>query len=224
MLLTARARHVIFITSHRLVGKTTEAPDLDIIAKSGASVAHCPWVFARVGRALESYAKYRDKGIRIGLGTDIFPQNMLNEMRWGAVLSKVVDIDSVAGTAADLFNSATVYGANALDRTDLGRIAVGAKADLVFINLESVRMSPVRDPVRNLVYGATDQDVDRVIIDGKTVVEDGIVLGMNEHEIAEELQRIGDHFITAIPSRNKDGKTAEDISPLSFKNLRIPTE
>ena len=216
--------HVIFITSHRLVGKTTEAPDLGIIAKSGASVAHCPWVFARVGRALESYAKYRDRGIRIGLGTDIFPQNMLNEMRWGAVLSKVVDIDSVAGTAADLFNSATVYGANALDRTDLGRIAVGAKADLVFINLESVRMSPVRDPVRNLVYGATDQDVDRVIIDGKTVVEDGIVLGMNEHEIAEELQRIGDHFIAAIPSRNKDGKTAEDISPLSFKNLRIPTE
>jgi len=42
---------------------------------------------------------------------------------------------------------------------------------------------------------------------------------MNEHEIAEELQRIGDHFIAAIPSRNKDGKTAEDISPLSFKNL-----
>jgi cytosine/adenosine deaminase-related metal-dependent hydrolase len=209
--------HVIFIKSHRLVNKSKDASDLDLIAQSGAAVAHCPWVFARVGRALESYAKYRNRGIRLCLGTDIFPQNMLNELRWGAVLSKVVDIDSVAGTAADLFNSATVYGADALRRPDLGRIAVGAKADVVFINLESIRMSPVRDPIRNLVYGATDQDVERVIIDGKTVVEKGCVLGLEEYEIAMELQRIGEHFIDSIPNRNKEGKTADEISPLSFK-------
>jgi len=59
--------------------------------------------------------------------------------------------------------------------------------------------------------------MDTVIIDGKTVVEDGEVLGMDERSIAEELQRIGDHFIDAIPSRNKEGKTAEDISPLSYR-------
>jgi len=57
--------------------------------------------------------------------------------------------------------------------------------------------------------------VNRVIIDGKTVVEDGPVIGMDEHVIAEEFQRIGDHFIDAIPGRNKEGITAEDISPLS---------
>ena len=209
--------HVIYITSHREISETEDAPDLDLIAKSGASVAHCPWVFARVGRALESYSKYRDRGVNIGLGTDIFPQDMLNEMRWGAVLSKVVDIDSVAGTASDLFNSATVYGADALGRRDLGRIEVGAKADLVFFDLTTIRMSPVRDPIRNLVYGATDQDVDRVIIDGRKVVEDGKVLGMDEIRIAEELQRIGDHFIDSIPGRNKEGRTAEDISPLSYR-------
>jgi len=144
---------------------------------------------------------------------------MLNEMRLGAILSEVIDCDSVAGTAADLFNSATLFGGDALGRSDLGRICVGAKADLVFIGLDSVRMSPVRDPIRNLVYGATDQDVDRVIIDGKTVVEGGVVLGMDEQVIAGELQRIGDHFIDAIPSRNPEGKTAEEISPMSFKSL-----
>jgi len=67
-------------------------------------------------------------------------------------------------------------------------------------------MSPLRDPIRNLVYGATDQNVNRVIIDGRTVVEDGEVLGMDERVIAEELQRIGDHFVDAIPSRIKEGK------------------
>jgi len=78
-------------------------------------------------------------------------------------------------------------------------------------------MSPVRDPVRNLVYGATDQDVARVIIDGRTVVEGGKVLGMDERQIAEDLRRIGDHFIDAISSRNKEETTAEDISALSYK-------
>jgi cytosine/adenosine deaminase-related metal-dependent hydrolase len=211
--------HTVFITNHRLIGQTECAPELDLISRSGATVAHCPWVFARVGRTLESFSKYRDRGVNIGLGTDIFPQDMLNEMRWGAVLSKVVDIDSVAGTAADLFNSATVNGANALGRRDLGRIEVGAKTDLVFIDLGTIRMSPVRDPIRNLVYGATGQDVDRVIIDGRTVVEEGMVLGMDERKIAEDLQRIGEHFIDAIPGRNRKGKTAEDISPLSFKMM-----
>jgi cytosine/adenosine deaminase-related metal-dependent hydrolase len=165
---------------------------------------------------MESYAKYRDRGINIGLGTDIFPQNMVNEIRLGAILSKVVDIDSVAGTAPDLFNSATVYGANALGRRDLGRIQVGAKVDLVLVSLGSIRMSPIRDPIRNLVYGATDQDIDTVIVDGKTIVEDGKVLGMDEHKLAKDLQRIGDHFIDTIPDRNKEGKTAEEISPISF--------
>jgi cytosine/adenosine deaminase-related metal-dependent hydrolase len=208
--------HTIFITSHRLIEENTKAPELDLISKTGASIAHCPWLFARVGTAMESYAKYRDRGINIGLGTDIFPQNMVNEIRWGAILSKIVDNDSVAGTAPDFFNSATIYGANALGRSDLGRIQVGAKADLVMVNLESIRMSPVRDPIRNLVYGASDQDIDTVIIDGKTIVEDNKVLGMDEHKLSIDLQRIGDHFNDAIPHRNKEGKTSEEISPLSF--------
>jgi 5-methylthioadenosine/S-adenosylhomocysteine deaminase len=209
--------HVIYVSSHREIGLSVDAPELGLIAGGGVSVAHCPWVFARVGRALESYSKYRDRGIRIGLGTDIFPQNMLSEMRLGAVLSKVVDCDSVAGTAGDLFNSATVFGGDALGRGDLGRICVGGKADLVFVGLDSVRMSPVRDPVRSLVYGASEEDVKRVIIDGLTVVEDGLVLGLDERVISEELQRIGDHFIDAIPSRNPEGKTADQISPQSYE-------
>jgi len=208
--------HCIFITSHRLIDEDPLAPELDLIAKSGATVAHCPWVFARVGRALESYPKYRDRGVNIGLGTDIFPQNMMAEMRWGAVLSKVVDVDSVAGTAPDLFNSATVKGADALGRPDLGRICEGGLADLVVVDLETIRMSPVRDPIRNLVYGATDQDVDTVIIDGRTVVEHGEVVGLDERELARDLQRIGDHFVDAVPKRDREGRTAEDISPLSF--------
>jgi len=55
-----------------------------------------------------------------------------------------------------------------------------------------------------------------VIVDGVTRVEDGVVLGMDEHEIASQLQRIGGHYIDTIPGRNKEGKIAVEISPLSF--------
>jgi len=140
----------------------------------------------------------------------------LSSGRRGAILSKVVDIDSVAGTSPDLFNLATVYRANALWWRNLDRIEIGAKADLVLVNLETIHMGPVRDPIMNMVNGATDQDVYRVIIVFRTVVENGKVLGINEHELAKELQRIRNHFIDAIPSRNKQGKTAEHISPLSY--------
>lgn len=73
-------------------------------------------------------------------------------------------IDSVAGTAPDLFNSATVYGANALGRRGLGRIEVGAKTDLMIIDLNTIQMSPVWDPIRNVVYEATDQGWYRYVL------------------------------------------------------------
>lgn len=65
-----------------------------------------------------------------------------------------------------------------------------------------------------------DQDVDTVIIDSRNVVENGELVGLLERQIAQDLQRIGDHFTDAIPSRNKEGKTAEDISPLSYEELK----
>ncbi len=58
--------------------------------------------------------------------------------------------------------------------------------------------------------------MDTVIIDGKTVVEYGEVIGLDKRELARNLQRIGDHFVDAVPKRNREGKTAEKISPLSF--------
>lgn len=67
------------------------------------------------------------------------------------------------------------------------RAFVWAKTDLVFINLESVRMSTFRDPIRNFVYAGTEEDMDRVVIDGRTVVEGGVVLGMDGREIALEM-------------------------------------
>src|SRR5204862_8228674 len=72
-------------------------------------------------------------------------------------------------TGAQVFEAATIGGARALGRDDLGRLAPGAKADIVIIDLEggdSLRYGPVRDPIKSLVECGIGDDVETVIVDG----------------------------------------------------------
>jgi cytosine/adenosine deaminase-related metal-dependent hydrolase len=118
------------------------------------TVAHCPNVFVRGGMLLESFGRYRDAGVNIGIGTDTdtYPHNMLDEIRWAATLSRVADRHVHSALTAEVLHAATVGGANALGRDDIGRVASGAKADLVLVDLERPAMQPCRDPLRSLVY------------------------------------------------------------------------
>jgi len=100
--------------------------DLEIIAASGATVVHCPLVSARGGRALDSFARYRRQGLRIGIGTDTWPPDVILNLQVGLMLSRVMDGDPTSVTAQDMFDAATIGGANALDRPDLGRLMPGA--------------------------------------------------------------------------------------------------
>jgi cytosine/adenosine deaminase-related metal-dependent hydrolase len=60
--------------------------DIEILARSGTTLGHTPLVWGRVGLALESYAKFRDAGVNIAIGTDAFPMDMIMEMRYAAVM------------------------------------------------------------------------------------------------------------------------------------------
>src|SRR5512144_2424506 len=127
----------------------------------------------------------------MSLGTDTNPQSVIEAMRWAAVLSKTMERNTEATTAAHVFDAATLGGARALGRDDLGRIAAGAKADLVLWKARSWGMTPVRDPVKNIVFNATSDDVDRVYCNGRLVVEGGRVLAADEPAILTALQAGG---------------------------------
>ena len=93
--------HAIFIDEHSWVQWHSHA-DLQILAKTRTSIAHCPSPFARYGQTLEDFGRYRRAGVNIGLGTDVAPHNLIEEMRLAVVLARVAarDITTTSATAA----------------------------------------------------------------------------------------------------------------------------
>jgi len=211
--------HAMLIDTHSWVRWWTRR-DLAIMAETGVAVAHCPTPFARYGQILESFGDYLRAGVVMGLGTDTTPHNLVEEMRKAAVLSRVASRDVRSATAADVFHAATVGGASALLRDDLGRIAPGAKADLVLVDLTLPAMQPARDPLRSFVYHAADRAVRDVYVGGRPVVAGGRVLTLDHAGAAERLARAQERMLAAVPARDYRGRSAEEIAPLSLPVVR----
>ncbi|HXJ80787.1 MAG TPA: chlorohydrolase family protein [Candidatus Methylomirabilis sp.] len=192
------------------------AGDVALMGDTGCSVAHAVWVFARRGVAMESFARYKQAGVNMSLGTDTNPQSVIEAMRWAAVVSKLMERNTEATTAADVFDAATVGGARALGRDDLGRIAPGAKADLVLWKATSWRMTPLRDPIKNIVYNAADEDIDRVYVNGRVVVDGGRVLAADEAAILKALQAGGERMWPRMAKHDWAGRGSDELSPPSY--------
>ncbi|HEU5196366.1 MAG TPA: chlorohydrolase family protein [Methylomirabilota bacterium] len=193
------------------------AGDVGILAENGCTVAHAPWVFARRGVIMESFALYRTAGINVALGTDTNPQSVIEAMRWAAVCSKIAERNTQATTAAHVFDAATLGGAGALGRDDLGRIAPGATADLVLWKASSWTMTPLRDPIKNIVYNATAEDVDRVYVGGRLVVDKGRVLAADEAKILDDLQAGGERMWPRMQQFDWAKRPADELSPQTYR-------
>ena len=191
--------------------------DLRLLADSGATVAHCPTVFMRRGIALKTFGGYVRQGINMGIGTDTYPHNFLEEMRNVGTVARAVaeTVDDL--NTSDIFNAATVGGAKALRRDDIGKLEVGARADLVCVDLTAPSMMPVREPIRSLIYAATDRGVRDVFVDGTRVVKDGAVTTIDMPSALAELQAAQERSFTSISKRDWAGRTVDEMAPMVFE-------
>ena len=209
--------HVMFPAGHSWVNFAGD--DLSILAKYKASVAHATWVFNRRGLALESLPAYLEANVNVCLGTDTSPQSMIEALRWTAVVGKIMIRQTEKSTAADVFNAATLNAAEMLHRDDLGRIAVGAKADLLFWDANSIFMIPLRDPIKNIVYNATAEDLKDVMIDGAWVMRDRHLLTIDERKVNQQLQAAGERVWAAI--NPEIAAHIDELSPQSFPAFQL---
>jgi cytosine/adenosine deaminase-related metal-dependent hydrolase len=207
--------HCIFISGHSWL-VYPYGDDLKIIADSGASVAYSPLKYLKLGITMESFDRYRKAGINMGIGTDTFPKDILSDMRYAALASRVADKSFMAGHPRDVFNAATLGGAKMLGRDDLGRLQKGAKADVTIINLKDIAFGAVRDPIRSLVETAVSRDVRTVIVDGETLVDNGKYLRSNEEELLEKVQVKGEQVWASVPQWHWTGKSIDEVVPPSF--------
>ncbi|MBI1735356.1 MAG: amidohydrolase family protein, partial [Candidatus Rokubacteria bacterium] len=210
--------HCIISTAHHLAALPA-GRDLEILVRTGTTVAHCPLVFARRGNALESFHRFRAAGVNVALGTDTYPRDLISEMRWATLLCKVVEHDFTVATAADALTAATLAGARALGRDDLGRLAPGAKADVVVVDLRKIRIGPYRDPVKAFVNCATTDDVEQVFVDGRSVLDAGRVVGVDEPALLAEAQAEAERLWAAVPEWHWEKLTADEMSPLALPPL-----
>ena len=190
--------------------------DLKMLADSGASVVHAPYKYAKMGLTFESFARYRDAGINIAIGTDTYPQDMIHEMRWAALMTRMADESFTVGHPRDVFDAATLGGATHLGRDDIGRLAVGAKADIIIVDLLQVHYGAVHDPIKALVECGSGRDVETIIVDGETLIEQGKVLRFDEATMLREVQSEGERLWQAVPEWHWTGKRIDEIVPPSY--------
>ncbi|MFP5412137.1 MAG: TRZ/ATZ family hydrolase [Gammaproteobacteria bacterium] len=149
--------------------------DLRLLATAGASVAHCPHSNLKLASGIAPVARMVESGIRVGLGTDGSASNnrldLLQEARTAALLAKGSSGQADAWPAAQVLKALTLDAAAALGLDDrIGSIEAGKRADLVAVDLSAPELSPVFDPVSQLVYAAGREHVQHVWIDGRHVV------------------------------------------------------
>ncbi|MEK1888484.1 MAG: amidohydrolase family protein [Phyllobacterium sp.] len=179
--------HCIFADHHSWTRQRTRN-DIVRLAQTGTAVAHCPVTFARSGMTLETVGSYQREGVTIGIGTDSYPFNMLEEMRQALICARIAGRSFAEIDTHGIFNAATIGGAEALGRSDIGRLKVGAKADVVLIDVTTPGMQPVHDPLRNLLHCAADRAVKDVFVDGTAVVRNHVVAHLDYDGAVRELQ------------------------------------
>ncbi len=178
-LLTAR-----LVADHAVV--LTEA-DQELLAASGAGVAHCPESNMKLASGLAPVAELLDRGVPVGLGTDGCASNnnldLFQEMDTAAKLQKVRYLDPTRLPATAALDLATRGGAAILGLApQVGALTPGRKADLVVLDLNQPHLTPLYDPYSHLVYAAGGADVQTVMVNGRLVVQDRRVLTFDLEE------------------------------------------
>jgi 5-methylthioadenosine/S-adenosylhomocysteine deaminase len=174
--------------------------DIARLADAGASVAHNPGSNMKLGSGLAQARRMRDRGVTLAIGTDgclsSDNQNVFEAMRMAAFVSRVQGPDPREWlSAAEAFEAATKGGAHALGMGSLiGQLARGFKADIVFLDLTHINHVPLNDPLLHAVFVEDGTAIDKVMVGGRILVEDGRLVGVDMAALAREANAAVEHL------------------------------
>jgi len=157
-----------------------DAHGINLFARSGTGVAHCPCSNMRLASGIAPIRAMRDAGVSVGIGVDGSASNdaghMLSEVRMAMLLQRVAGgpvNGPSAMSAREALAIATLGGAKVLNRDDIGALSVGMAADIVTVPLDDIGMAGAQhDPLAALLFCQVPR-VRHSIVNGRVVVRDG---------------------------------------------------
>ncbi|HEX2639887.1 MAG TPA: amidohydrolase, partial [Pyrinomonadaceae bacterium] len=177
--------------------------EIDILKRTGAGAAHCPQSNMKLASGVAPIPQMLSKNIPVGLGTDGAASNndlnMWEEMDTAAKLHKVNARDPKVVPAEAAFEMATIRGARALHLDKkVGSIEAGKRADIVIVDFDDLNQVPHFNVYSALVYSTKASDVRTVIIDGRIVMQDRVLLTLNENAIKKDANAFRTKIINSL--------------------------
>jgi 8-oxoguanine deaminase len=173
--------------------------ELNLLAKTGTGVAHCPASNMRLGSGIARIPEMLKLDIPVGLAVDGSASNdssdMVGEMRQALLLHRV-NSGADAITAKQVLEMATLGSARLLGRKDIGSLEVGNAADIAIFELNKLEYTgALSDPLAALIFSGINHEVDTTIVNGEIVVKSGKLVNFNEHEIIRDGNEIAEKML-----------------------------
>lgn len=187
-----------FIAAHNIFLAQSE---IDIIKRRHVRVVHCP--FSNCGKGIPPTPQLLAEGASVAFGSDGSGHGGVDLFREIRLFRSIMNArygvhtaDSRIISAAQLLKIATEGGADALGIPGLGKIDLGAPADLIAINMDAPHLYPTCNPINTIVESACGSDILHMIVDGKIVMKNRQVLTLDEEKIMFCAHRYMDNLST----------------------------
>jgi 5-methylthioadenosine/S-adenosylhomocysteine deaminase len=181
------AAHCIFV----------DEADRKLLAQRGVGCVHNPSSNMMIASGVSPVPEMRAAGVAVGLGTDgpagsNNDLDLMEEIDLAAKLAKISKMDPLALTAKSVVEMATIDGARALHmEKEIGSLEAGKKADLILISLNEPNAVPMYEIYAQIAYSLKGSDVATVIIGGKIVMQDHLLLTVDERKVLEKAREYG---------------------------------
>jgi len=174
--------------------------EIEWLAESGCHVVHCPQSNMKLASGICPTMQLIDANVNLAIGTDGAASNndldMIDETRSAALLAKLDYLNPTALTAYQSLYAATMGGAKALGLQDnIGSIEVGKAADLISIDLNRIETQPVYNPISQIVYASSRDQVTNVWVNGKQLLVNRELQTVNQSLILQNAKHWRDKII-----------------------------
>lgn len=170
----------------------TDQTDIEILAARGVSVAQATGCYMKLGMGVPPLPQMLAAGVNVGLATDGEGSNndldLLQEAQLTSLLHKSHTRDATILPGDTVLRLATQGGARAVGFPESGVIAPGRPADLILFDFCKPHLRPRHDLVSNLVYAAKSPDISHVIVNGKVLLDNGVLTTLDEERILYEAE------------------------------------